>query len=70
MHVPNISQELNLDKLREVQGRTYEDPLREVAALQFLSSHPNVLPCTEVRNRTLPCIVPKGSGTARIEVFL
>ncbi|CAM9696978.1 unnamed protein product [Ectocarpus sp. 4 AP-2014] len=39
--------ELNLDKLREVQGRTYEDPLREVAALQFLSSHPNVLPCTE-----------------------
>ena len=45
-----IFQELSLDKLREMQGQTHEDPLREVAALQYLSSegHPNVLTCTEV----------------------
>lgn len=43
-----IWQELSLDKLREMQGRTHEDPLREVAALQCLPSHPNVLTCTEV----------------------
>lgn len=41
-------QELSLDRLREMQGRTHEDPLREVAALQYLSAHPNVLTCTEV----------------------
>eukprot|EP00903_Cladosiphon_okamuranus_P009727 g9249.t1 len=41
--------ELGLEKLREMQGRTHEDPLREVAALQYLSGegHPNVLTCTE-----------------------
>ncbi|CAM9555959.1 unnamed protein product [Scytosiphon promiscuus] len=36
-----------LDRLREMQGRTHEDPLREVAALQYLAEHPNVLTCTE-----------------------
>eukprot|EP00903_Cladosiphon_okamuranus_P009712 g9237.t1 len=41
--------ELSLERLREMQGRTHEDPLREVAALQYLSGegHPNVLTCTE-----------------------
>ncbi|CAM9161112.1 unnamed protein product, partial [Hapterophycus canaliculatus] len=39
--------ELSLDKLREMQGKTHEDPLREVAALQYLPRHPNVLTCTE-----------------------
>lgn len=43
-----IRQELSLDRLRAMQGRTYEDPLREVAALQYLAEHPNVLTCTEV----------------------
>lgn len=34
-----------------MQGRTHEDPFREVSALQFLSSegHVNILECTEVR---------------------
>lgn len=46
-----VLQELSLGKLREMQGRTHEDPLREVAALQYLASerHPNVLTCIEVR---------------------
>ncbi|CAM9235474.1 unnamed protein product, partial [Hapterophycus canaliculatus] len=39
--------ELSLDRLREMQGRTHEDPLREVAALQYLAGHQNVLTCTE-----------------------
>ncbi|CAM9900645.1 unnamed protein product, partial [Scytosiphon promiscuus] len=39
--------ELRLDRLRRMQGRTHEDPLREVAALQYLAEHPNVLSCTE-----------------------
>ncbi len=49
-----ILQELSLDKLRAMEGRTHEDPLREVAALQYLSSegHPNVLTCTEVMWKT------------------
>lgn len=40
-----------MEKLREMEGRTHEDPLREVAALQYLSreGHPNILTCTEVR---------------------
>lgn len=34
-----------------MEGRTHENPLQEVAALQYLSSqgHANVLTCTEVR---------------------
>lgn len=41
--------ELSLEKLQGMEGRTHENPLREVAALQYLSSngHPNVLACTE-----------------------
>ncbi|CAM9314809.1 unnamed protein product [Ectocarpus sp. 6 AP-2014] len=39
--------ELKVDKLIEMQGRTHEDPLKEVAALQYLPKHPNVLACTE-----------------------
>lgn len=39
-----------MERLREMEGRTHEDPLREVAALQYLSreGHPNILACTEV----------------------
>ena len=46
-----VSQELSLEKLREMEGRSHENPLQEVAALQYLSGqgHPNVLNCTEVR---------------------
>lgn len=38
-------------KMIQTQGRSHEDPLQEVAALQYLSQHghPNVLQCTEVR---------------------
>ena len=34
-----------------MEGRSHENPLQEVAALQYLSGqgHPNVLNCTEVR---------------------
>lgn len=41
-----------------MEGRTHEDPLREVAALQYLSGkgHPNVLTCTEVR-KLIKCTV-------------
>lgn len=46
-----VGQELSLNKLREMQGRTHEDPLREVATLQYFAGeeHPNVLTYTEVR---------------------
>lgn len=48
-------QEMSMGKLREMEGRTHEDPLREVAALQYLSrdGHPNILTCTEVRKYLL-----------------
>lgn len=51
-----VVQELRLNKLREMQGRTHEDPLREVATLQYLAAsegHPNVLAYTEVGRRTV-----------------
>lgn len=52
-----VLQELSLEKLREMQGRTHEDPLREVAALQYLSSEAdvNVLTCIEVRTKGISC---------------
>lgn len=50
-----VLQEMSLERLRMMQGRTHEDPLREVAALQYLSGegHPNVLTCTEVRPKSI-----------------
>lgn len=53
-----ILQELSLEKLREMQGRTHEDPLREVAALQYLSGegHSNILTCIEVGTEEKHCI--------------
>lgn len=43
-------QELRIEKMIEMRGRSHEDPLQEVAALQYLSQqgHANVLQCTEV----------------------
>lgn len=50
-----VTQELSRKKLRKMRGRTHEDPLKEVAALQYLAGegHPNVLSCTEVRRRMI-----------------
>lgn len=50
-----VIKELSNQKIREMRGRLYEDPLREVSALQYLSSeeHANVLQCTEVRGARL-----------------
>ena len=41
---------MSTQKIREARGRLYEDPLREVSVLQYLSreEHVNVLQCTEV----------------------
>lgn len=46
-----LVQVLSRKKMRKMRGRTHEDPLKEVAALQYLAGeeHPNVLTHTEVR---------------------
>eukprot|EP00752_Nemacystus_decipiens_P001930 g1859.t1 len=58
--------ELSREKLRKMRGRTHEDPLREVAALQYLSGegHPNVLTCTEALHdkNNLYIVTPFYSG--------
>lgn len=49
---PSVSQqEMSIARMRDIQGRSHEDPLQETSALQYLSSeaHPNVLQCVEVR---------------------
>ncbi|CAM9900634.1 unnamed protein product [Scytosiphon promiscuus] len=63
--------ELSLARLRENQGRTHEDPLREVAALQYLSGHPNVLTCTEaLRNAdSIYIVTPFYSGGEMLDVL-
>lgn len=40
-----------MERMIQMQGRSHEDPLREVAALQYLSrsGHCNVQQCVEVR---------------------
>lgn len=45
----------------DMQGRSHEDPLREVATLQYLSdaAHPNVLQCIEVREEFMADWVPQ-----------
>eukprot|EP00752_Nemacystus_decipiens_P011255 g10003.t1 len=58
--------ELSLEKLRGMEGRTHENPLKEVAALQYLSGqgHPNVLTCTEALQdkKNLYIVTPFFSG--------
>lgn len=47
-----FDQEMKLAKIREIRGRSSEEPLKEVSVLQHLAEsgmHPNVLSCTEVR---------------------
>lgn len=42
---------MNMEKIREIRGRSNEEPLKEVSVLQHLSmrgNHPNVITCTEV----------------------
>ncbi|CAM9223909.1 unnamed protein product [Sphacelaria rigidula] len=43
--------EMKLNKIREIQGRSNEEPLKEVSVMQHLTRsgiHPNIISCTEV----------------------
>ncbi|CAM9315996.1 unnamed protein product [Ectocarpus sp. 6 AP-2014] len=64
--------ELSLGHLQEMQGKTLEDPLREVSALQYLPSHPNVLTCTEalLDENSIYIVMPFYSGGEVFDVLM
>ncbi|CAM9489710.1 unnamed protein product [Ectocarpus fasciculatus] len=64
--------ELSLGQLQDMQGQTLEDPLREVAALQYLPSHSNILTCTEalLDENSIYIVMPFYSGGEIFDVLM